>query len=64
MSWWSPDNVGRLILPKIIKRVKFLKYLPIFRQYAEGGDLSTPERAREWKRKKDEERKQNKEKNK
>lgn len=33
----KPYRIGQLIFPKLIKKWRYLKYLPVFRQYAPGG---------------------------
>lgn len=33
----KPYRIGQRVIPKLIKQIPFLKYLPIFRQYAKGG---------------------------
>ena len=40
-------SVAMRPMQKLLRKWKWLKYFPIFRRYAEGGDLSTPERAAE-----------------
>lgn len=38
-EWMKPYRIGQLIFPRLIKKCKYLKYLPIVRQYAPGGEF-------------------------
>jgi len=40
-------DVARPIMHRLLKKWKWLRYMPIFSRYAEGGDLNTPEKAEE-----------------
>lgn len=33
----KPYRIGQLILPKLIAKAQWLRFLPVFRQYAPGG---------------------------
>jgi hypothetical protein len=33
----KPYKIGQIILPRLIKQNPWLRYLPVFRQYAPGG---------------------------
>ena len=47
MDIWTiiprPSDMGKRLLPPVIKKFPFLKYLPIWRQYAPGGKYAPVE---------------------